>query len=221
MIFAAGFGTRMRPLTDKTPKPLIQVAGKALIDHALEQGQRGGIRKIIVNTHYFPEQITEHLKNQNVIFSHEVDTVLDTGGGLKKAIPLADTTEVFTMNSDAVWTGENPFDQLAYAWNPETMDALLLLSKPENTTGHKGKGSFDKNDSDQLTRGNDLVFLGAQIIKTELVDNVDQHVFSLNLVWDQIISRGRLFGVTHNGGWCDVGYPQAIPIAEELLESDA
>jgi MurNAc alpha-1-phosphate uridylyltransferase len=219
MIFAAGFGTRMQPLTNDMPKPLIKVAGKALLDHAISLANDATLEKIVVNTHYFPDQIQTHLHETNTIISHEIDSVLDTGGGLKNALGLLGDGPVFTMNSDAVWTGENPFEQLRRAWNPDQMDALLLLSNPMDAAGHKGKGSFLVGTRNALTRGDGAVFLGAQIIKTGLVKDMPQDVFSLNAVWDQMIENGRVYGTFHSGGWCDVGYPEAIPIAESLLKN--
>ena len=219
MIFAAGFGTRMRPLTDHTPKPLIKVGGKALLDHAVDQAKAASIENIVVNTHYFADQVTDHFSGQNITISHEIDTVMDTGGGLRYAMPLLTGKAVFTMNSDAVWTGRNPFEELNAAWDPDKMDALLLLANPENATGHKGMGSFDVSSHSALTRGTEAVYLGAQIIKTDLLNDISEKVFSLNVVWDRIIADGRLFGAWHSGGWCDVGYPDAIPIAEKLLKN--
>jgi len=217
MLFAAGFGTRMAPLTDTRPKPLVSVGGTALLDHARQFATPDIVDTIVVNTHYRGDQIKDHLAGTDIIISDETDTLLDTGGGLKKAIPLLTSQSVFTLNTDAIWTGQNPLQQLKDAWLPDDMDALLLLSHPKNATGHKGEGDFTVSETGRLSRGAGAVFLGAQVIKSSAIANIPEAAFSLNTVWNKLIASGRLYGVFHEGGWCDVGYPEAIPVAEKLL----
>ena len=218
MLFAAGLGTRMGALTRRQPKPLIRVGGRALIDHALAQA-RGPVR-IVVNLHYLPDQIRAHLSpRSDIAFSDESETVLETGGGLRKALPLLQSDPVFTMNTDAVWTGANALDQLSDSWDGAKMDALLLLVPRDRAIGHPGKGDFLQAEDGQLTRGPGLIYSGAQIITTGRLAAVTDQVFSLNRLWDQMAAEGRLFGVVHRGDWCDVGRPESIPLAEAMLKA--
>lgn len=220
MLFAAGFGTRMGALTADRPKPLIPVAGKPLIDHALQIAEGVGPAKIVINLHYHGDQIERHLAGRDVAFSWERPQILDTGGGLKAALPLLGPGPVMLLNTDAVWTGENPLRQLLDAWDPERMDALLLLLPVESATGHTGRGDFLVSSSGQISRANGAhapVYLGAQILKPEAVLAFTEPVFGLNRVWDSLISKGRAFGIIHKGGWCDVGRPDGIALAEGLL----
>lgn len=216
MLFAAGLGTRMGALTQSRPKPLIEVAGKPLIDHALDIAHAAGVRRIVANTHYLADQIAAHLPDTPL--SHEPE-LLETGGGLRAALPLLGKGAVMTLNTDAVWTGANPISRLLAAWDPARMDGLLLLLPAANATGHRGTGDF-LIDNGQLSRANGapgLVYLGVQIIKPEGLMVVEQQKFSLNILWDRMIAEGRLFGTLHDGGWCDVGRPESIPLAEALL----
>ncbi|QDC08019.1 nucleotidyltransferase family protein [Oceanicola sp. D3] len=214
MIFAAGFGTRMRPLTETRPKPLIEVAGKPLLDHAL--ALTSGLPHVVVNTHYLGEQIASHLAGRDVSVIHEPE-ILDTGGGLRNALPRLGSGPVITLNSDAVWTGSNPLDTLRAAWAPDVMDALLLLIPVPSARGYSGQGDFSLDDTGQLTRGAGYVYSGAQIIKTDGLAAIPDHVFSLNKLWNVMQPAGRLHGVVHAGGWCDVGHPGGIAEAETML----
>ena len=215
MIFAAGFGTRMGSLTADCPKPLIKVAGRPLIDHALDLA--AGAERVVVNTHYLGEQIANHLKGRDVHVSQETPDILDTGGGLRKALPLLGQEPVVTLNSDAVWTGPNPLETLRAAWIPEEMDALLLLVSREAARGYHGEGDFLLGGDGRLSRGPGLVYSGAQIIRTERLAEISEKAFSLNLLWNEMLPLGRVFGVTHPGGWCDVGHPGGIAEAETML----
>lgn len=220
MIFAAGFGTRMGALTADRPKPLIEVGGRPLIDHALDIAISAGIETIVANLHYRPEQLAAHLAPRGVKLSLEPDRILETGGGLRQARALLGHDPVFTLNSDAVWTGQNPLSELARAWDPTRMDALLLLLDPAAATGHEGPGDFHLGTDGRLTRGPGYVYSGAQIIKTEGLEDIADEVFSLNLLWDRLHAKGRVFGTLHDGGWCDVGRPEGIALANALLQSD-
>lgn len=218
MLFAAGFGTRMRPLTATRPKPLLPVAGRPLLDHALALTKEAGIGRIVVNTHYLGEQIAEHLAPYpDIKVSHEAPEILETGGGLRNALPLLGGSTVFTLNTDAVWTGSNPLERLRAAWDPEHMDALLMLVTPEQAHGHSGAGDFLRTEDGRLTRGPGAIYCGVQILKTEGLAEIDAPAFSLNLLWDKMLERGRLFGLLHDGGWCDVGRPEGIALAEQML----
>ena len=220
MIFAAGFGTRMGPLTQDRPKPLIKVAGTTLLDHALHLTAQAPVSRVVVNTHYKADQIAGHLAGRAVAVSHEAGAILETGGGLRTAQPLLVDSPVMTLNSDSVWTGRNPLQELSSAWLPDQMDALLLLAPIHAATGHSGKGDFLLDDTGRISRakGRDgLVYLGAQILRTDLLPGIAQTAFSLNLIWDQMITSGRAYGIVHDGGWCDVGHPGSIAQAEALL----
>jgi len=216
MIFAAGLGTRMGPLTADRPKPLIPVAGRALIDHALDHAAGAG--RVVVNTHYRAEMLAAHLAQRDVTLSHEPD-ILETGGGLKAALPMLGPGPVMTLNSDAVWTGENPLTQLAGAWD-DRMEALLLLLPADQATGFCGTGDFLIDGEGRLSRANGaagVAYLGAQILRTEALAKIADRKFSLNRVWDGMIARGGAHGLIHRGGWCDVGRPETIVRAEALL----
>ena len=222
MVFAAGFGTRMGELTADRPKPLIEVAGRPLIDHALHLAEQVGASPIVVNTHYLADQIAGHLARRQVSLSHEPDRVLETGGGLRKALPLLGQDPVMTLNSDAIWTGLNPLAQLMARWDGARMDALLLLLPAQAATAYSGTGDFLLDEHGRLIRAKGaagLVYLGAQILRTEALHTIDREVFSLNLLWDQMIENGRAFGLVHQGGWCDVGRPEGIAEAEALLKA--
>ncbi len=216
MLFAAGFGTRMGDLTANCPKPLIKVAGAALIDHTLGIVKDAGLKTVVVNTHYLPEMMAAHLNDRDLSLSYEAE-ILETGGGLRQALPLLDANPVFTLNTDAIWTGENPLTTLAKAWDPDKMDALLLLTSRENARGYTRDGDFLLADDGAIKRGPDLVYTGAQIIKTDGLINVMDAKFSMHELWDQMYEPRRIFGVTHLGGWCDVGTPAGIKVAEEML----
>lgn len=213
MVFAAGLGTRMGALTADRPKPLIPVAGRPLIDHAL--ALTVGLDRVVVNTHYHADQLAAHLAGRRVILSHEPE-LLDTGGGLKAALPLLGAGPVFTLNSDAVWTGPNPLATLAAGWQAP-MEALLLLVPRARARGRQGPGDFHLGPDGRIGRGGDLVYTGAQILRPEGLDAIAARVFSLNLLWDAIAARGGLYGALHPGGWCDVGHPAGLTEAEAML----
>lgn len=220
MIFAAGFGTRMGALTQRQPKPLIRVAGRALIDHALDVARAANVGKIVINLHYLGDQIAAHLAGQEVLLSWERPDILETGGGLRAALPLLGQGPVLLMNSDAVWTGSNPLTQLMGAWDGEKMDALLLLTPRHLAHGHSGAGDFTLADDGRIARAQGQeapIYLGAQIMNPALLDGFQQKTFSLGKVWDSAIAAGRAYGMMHQGGWCDVGTAQGILTAERML----
>ncbi len=221
MIFAAGFGTRMGALTADRPKPLITVVGRPLIDHALAVAQAAGVTRTVINTHYRAEQLAAHLEDRGAILSHEPE-ILETGGGLKAALPLLGGGPVAILNSDGIWTGANPLTELTAAWNEGQMEALLLLLPLKDTLGHGPKGDFHLDAGGRLTRGQggeDHVYIGAQIINPARIATTPDQVFSLNKPWTEMIAAGTAYGVIHQGGWCDVGRPEGIAAAEALLHS--
>lgn len=215
MIFAAGKGTRMAPLTDRLPKPLIPVAGRTLLDRALDLGRAAGAGPVVVNIHHLGQQIRDHL-GPDIAVSDESDQLLETGGGLRRALPLLGPGPVLTLNPDAVWRGPNPLAALLAAWDPG-MEALLMLVPLARTHGRQGGGDFSLDPDGRLIRGGDLVYGGAQIIRTDRLAAIAEPVFSLNRLWDLQIAAGRAHGLVHSGEWCDVGRPDCIPLAEALL----
>jgi MurNAc alpha-1-phosphate uridylyltransferase len=219
MIFAAGFGTRMGALTAERPKPLIPVAGKPLIDHALEVAAGAGAGRIVANTHYRADQMAAHLAGTGVRISHETPAILETGGGLRHALPLLGPGPVAILNSDGIWTGANPLAQLAAAWDGSRMETLLLLLPATDAQGHGPKGDF-RLENGRISRGEggeDHVYIGASILHPARLADIDSPAFSLNRVWDKMIAAGTAFGLVHRGGWCDVGHPDGILAAERLL----
>lgn len=217
MLFAAGFGTRMGDLTRSRPKPLIKVAGRPLVDHALDLARAVEPPRIVANTHYLAPMLAKHLEPQGVILSDEQPDILDTGGGLRQAGPMLASDTVFTMNTDAIWSGPNPLALLAEHWNPDRMDALLICVPVSQTVGYLGQGDFSCDDEGRLQRGAGLVYGGAQIVRPDGLAEIPERSFSLNLLWNRIGAQGRLFGLTYPGRWCDVGHPGGITLAEELL----
>ena len=207
----------MAPLTDRMPKPMIPVAGRPLIDHALDLARAGGARRIVVNTHYLGDQIAAHLAGSGIAISDESGALLETGGGLKKALPLLGDGPVLTMNPDVVWSGPNPVAALRAAWDGARMDALLMLVPVARATGRIGAGDFSRDADGRITRGGDLVYTGVQILRTDRLAEIDDTAFSLNKLWTLLIADRRAFGIVHPGGWCDVGRPDGIPLAEAML----
>lgn len=219
LMFAAGFGTRMGALTQDQPKPMIPVAGKPLIDHALAVAKDANCERVLANLHYKPAKLAKHLADQGVQTILEMPDILETGGGLRNALPLLGSGPVITMNTDAIWAGPNPISMLKTAWQPELMDALLICVPVAQTVGHKGPGDFTIAADGQITRGPGTVYGGIQILKTDLLAEVREKAFSLNVIWNKMRDRKRLFGLTYPGRWCDVGHPAGIKIAENMLDT--
>jgi N-acetyl-alpha-D-muramate 1-phosphate uridylyltransferase len=229
MIMAAGLGKRMRPLTATKPKPLIEVNGKALLDHVLERLHVAGVRKVVVNVHYLADALEAHLSTRahglEVAISDERNLLLETGGGLVKAEPLIDCDPFLALNSDNLWI-DGPADTiklLASQWNDAKMDALLLLVPQARALGHKGQGDFHMDRAGRLRRRErshvaPFVFTGIQIVSKRLLRDAPDGPFSTNLLWDRAMEEGRAFGAVHQGLWFDVGTPQSIPFTEAALE---
>lgn len=215
MIFAAGLGRRMAPLTDSRPKPLVEVAGRPLIDHALAYARGAGFTRIVVNAHHFADMLAAHLAGQGVTVLREA-VLLETGGGLKAALPVLGEGPVATLNSDAVFAGPNPLAELLAAWQAEEMEALVLLADPARTVGHAG-GDFARDDAGRLTRGGPLIYSGLQILWPGRIAATPDPVFSLNRPWDGMIAEGRLHGTVYSGRWADVGRPEGIALAERMV----
>ncbi len=217
LFFAAGLGTRMDALTKDRPKPLIPVGGKPLIDHAIDLAMDAGVATMVVNLHYRADMIRDHLAGRDILFSDERDALLETGGGLRQALPLLHDNPVLTMNTDAVWHGPNPVKHILDAWSPE-MEALLLIVEKRNVSGHLGKGDFRIDAAGRLHRAGEAIYTGLQIIRTDVLSEVEDAAFSMNVAWDILASRGGLYGAVYPGQWCDVGQPSSIPAAEAMLD---
>ncbi len=228
MLMAAGLGKRMRPLTATRPKPLVRVAGKALIDHALDRIEEAGIGRIIVNVHYLPDSIIAHLKarksNAEYLISDERDRLLETGGGLMKALPLLGDQPFLCANSDNLWVDgpRNSIQMLAELWDDAKMDALLLMIPHARATCHNGLGDFHMAPDGRLTRRKPgyiapFVYTGIQILSPRLLTDPPGDIFSTNVFWNRAIETGRLYGASHPGLWFDVGTPKAIPVVEAEL----
>lgn len=207
----------MGALTADRPKPLIPVAGRPLIDRALDLAHDITPPRIVANLHYKAQMLADHLAPQGVITSLEWPEVLETGGGLRQALPLLGDGPVITLNPDVVWAGPNPLAQLLAAWEPARMDALLLCLDPACTVGRTGPDDFTMDACGRLTRGPGVVYGGAQIINPAGLSDIPEKAFSLNLMWDRMIDQGRLFGLRYPGRWCDVGRPEGIALAEGLI----
>ncbi|UWQ28734.1 nucleotidyltransferase family protein [Leisingera sp. M523] len=220
MLFAAGFGTRMRELTRDKPKPMIEVSGRPLIAHALELTQAVRPARIVANLHYKPEPLKALLEPQNVRISLESPEILDTGGGLRQALPLLGDGPVFTMNTDAIWKGPNPLELALQAWDPDRMDALLVCVPLERAAGRTGGGDFAADAEGRISRGGQLVYGGVQILKTQDLYQIEEQVFSLNVLWNRMAEANRLFALEYPGRWCDVGHPEGITLAEDLIAAD-
>jgi MurNAc alpha-1-phosphate uridylyltransferase len=227
MIMAAGLGTRMRPLTDDRPKPLVMVAGRTLLDHALDRLVAAGVTLAVVNVHYKAEMVKAHLAKRRDIeirFSEETDALLGTGGGVVKAMPHFGGEPFFIMNSDTVWVEGigHALDRMIARWNPDTMDGLLLMASMVTALGFEGPGDFNMDPEGHLTRVGEqrlspFAYPGVQIVHPRLFANAPQGAFSTNRVWDKAIEAGRLYGIRLDGVWIHVGTPEALRDAEAFL----
>lgn len=227
MVLAAGLGQRMRPLTLTRPKPLIEVAGRALIDYGFDRLRAAGVERAVVNVHYLPEQIEAWAARQAspaIIISDERRELLDTGGGVARALPLLGAAPFFVINSDSFWLdGTTPaLARLRMAWDDAAMDGLLLLAPLARTVGYEGAGDFVRGDDGRLQRragaaGQPLAYIGAYLMHPRLLAGAPAGRFSMNVAWDTAIAKGRLFGVVHDGLWLHVGTPQSIALAEVAM----
>lgn len=227
MLMAAGLGKRMRPLTATRPKPLVKVASKPLMDHALDRLAAGGIKTVVVNVHYLADTVEAHLhtrKDMAFRISDERAKLLETGGGLIHARPLLGDAPFVCANSDNLWI-DGPVETLHMMqglWDPARMDALLLLVPLARANCHAGQGDFHMDAAGRLSRRKPghvapFVFTGVQILSPTLLVDPPSDVFSTNIFWNRAMAAGRLYGAVHQGLWFDVGTPQAIPVVEATL----
>ena len=232
MVLAAGLGLRMRPLTDHTPKPLVEVAGRPLLDHVLDKLADAGVRDAVVNVHYLPDQIIDHVADRSlprVTISDERDVVLGTGGGVVKALPLLGDAPFFHLNADTMWIdGVRPnLARLAEAFDPARMDILLLMAPTANSIGYSGSGDYAMLPDGALRKRREnqvvpFVYAGVAILSPALFAGAPQGEFSLTRLFDRANEQERLFGLRLDGLWMHVGTPDAVRAAEDaFLESVA
>jgi MurNAc alpha-1-phosphate uridylyltransferase len=229
MVLAAGLGKRMRPLTATRPKPLVEVAGKPLLDHVLDRLRAAGIQRVVVNVHYLAAVVEAHLRDAagdlEILISDESRQLLETGGGVVKALPLIEDETFLIVNSDNLWV-DGPVDAirlLEQRWDDATMDALLLVVPLSQAHCHEGVGDFRMDPVGRLTRRAPgkpapFVYTGIQIVSRRLFREAPSGAFSMNLLWNRAIAEGRVFGLVHEGLWFDVGTPPALARTEAILD---
>lgn len=231
MILAAGKGMRMRPITETTPKPLVPVRGKPLVDYALDAAQEAGIERIVVNVHHLAEQMEGHLAGRSrpqIAISDERDCLLDSGGGVAKALPQLGDAPFYVLNADSFWVeGYRPnLVHLRDQWRSEAMDILLLVAGMANTVGYSGLGDFVMDADGRLRRRAErhvapFVYAGAAIVHPRIFHDLPDGPFSLNLLFDRAIEAERMYGIRLDGLWLHVGTPEAIVEAEQAIARSA
>jgi MurNAc alpha-1-phosphate uridylyltransferase len=230
LVLAAGLGKRMRPLTDKVPKPLVRLKGRALIDHVLDRLAAAGVARAVVNVHYLADSLEAHVahrKRPEITISDERGKILDTGGAVVQALSKLGSQPFLIHNSDSVWiegVGSN-LERLFAAWDPDKMDSLMLLASATSSLGYEGPGDFGMGNDGRLVRRGErqmvpFVFTGVSIAHPRMFDGAPHGAFSLNRVWDAAIETGRLYGIRLDGLWMHVGTPEALTEAERWIESE-
>lgn len=227
MLLAAGLGTRMRPITDTLPKPLVRIAGRTMLDRGLDALQRAGVDEVVVNVHHLADQIVAHLAGRaapRTIVSDEREALLDSAGGIVAALSLLGPDPFYLVNADTFWidAGRDNLAELALAWDAARMDILLMLASPENATGHGARTDFLVDGQGRLARNpsqqpGGLIYAGAAIVDPGIFAGAQAEPHSLNLYFDRAIAAGRLFGMVMSGHWITVGTPDAIAPAEEAV----
>ena len=232
IVLAAGQGERMRPLTTRLPKPLVRLAGRPLIDHVLDRLTRAGVEKVVVNVHYLADQIEAHLSPRQgsrpeIVISDERDLLLNTGGGVAKALPKLGPGPFFVHNADSVWSDsvQAALPEMLRQWDKERMDCLLLLAPLASSLGYSGKGDFAMAPDGRLSRRGErqvvpFAFAGVSLCDERLFKDAPQGPFSLNLLWDRSLKAGRLYGIRLDGRWMHVGTPEALAEAENWFERE-
>jgi len=226
MVLAAGLGRRMRPITDTIPKPLVRIAGSTLLDRGLDALAEAGVAKAVVNVHHFPEQIARHVASRaapTVVLSDESAGLLDSAGGIVKALPELGGEPFYVLNADTFWIDGDlsNLKRLALAWDPARMDILIMLADIESATGHSGGTDFLIAADGRLQRSRGapegLIYAGAAIVDPRIFAGAAATSHSLNLYFDRAITAGRLYGMKMDGHWVTVGTPDAIPLAEAAI----
>ena len=229
MVMAAGLGKRMRPLTATRPKPLVEVAGKALIDHVFNRLRSAGVKRAVVNVHYLADALEAHLDNRvkgiEILVSDERSQLMETGGGIVQARDLLGDKPFIVVNSDNLWV-DGPADAirlLGARWDDAAMDALLLLVPLAQAHNHGGQGDFHLAPDGRITKRRQpgrpapFVYTGVQILSPRVIADWPEGAFSTNIFWDRAIAAGRAYGLVHQGLWFDVGTPEAIGRTEAIL----
>ena len=227
MVLAAGLGTRMRPLTAKRPKPLVELDGRSLLDRVLDKLLEAGVSRAVVNVHYCADQVEQALAERSaprIAISNERDELLDTGGGVARALPLLGEQPFLIHNSDSVWIEgvESNLNRLISAWDPALMDSLMLLAPTQSSLGFEGLGDFSMSSEGLLQRRRErqtapFVFTGVSIAHPRLFADAPTGAFSLNILWDRAIASKRLYGIRLEGFWMHIGTPEALAAAETAL----
>lgn len=228
MILAAGLGKRMRPLTATRPKPLVQVAGKPMIDHCLDKLAEAGMKRVVVNVHYLADSLEAHLEDHDYPFeiaiSDERALLMETGGGLVQAAPMVESEVFYCINSDNLWMDGpyNSLNRMAEFWDDDKMDALLLLVPQARAFNYRGQGDFLLDQRGRVTRRKadrqaPFIFTGIQLVSKRLLKDAPEGPFSTNVLWDRAIETDRLYGIVHEGQWFEVGKPEAIKPTEQQL----
>jgi MurNAc alpha-1-phosphate uridylyltransferase len=227
MVMAAGLGTRMRPLTNDRPKPMVEVLGRTLVDHAIDRLILGGVKMVIVNVHHKAEMLKAHLakrKDVEIRISDETESILDTGGAIAKVLDQFEGQPFFTYNSDSIWVEGmgNSMARMHARWNDAEMDALMLLAVAASSVGYEGYGDFEMDSMGVLKRRPEMklapfVWTGLQIVHPRLFEGAPKGRFSINPLWDKAIAKGRLIGLRLDGVWLHVGTPTGRNQAEEFL----
>lgn len=227
MVLAGGLGKRMRPITDTIPKPLVKIAGRTLLDRGLDTLAAAGVEKAVVNVHHFPEQIIAHVASRarpKVVISDESGGLLDSAGGIVKALPMLGRDPFYVLNADTFWIdrGEPNLIRLALAWDAAKMDILLMLADLDSATGHTGGTDFLVGRDGALSRAHNdpagLIYAGAAIVNPDIFAGAPEGPLSLNRYFDEAIAKARLFGMVMRGSWITVGTPDAIPLAKAAVE---
>lgn len=231
MIMGAGLGTRMRPLTDNKPKPLVMVAGRTLIDHSIDRLVAAGVTQVVVNIHYKAAMLVAHLdkrRDVTITYSDETAQLLDTGGGVVKALPLFEGEPFFVLNSDSIWVEKDVpvLSSMQQAWDGARMDGLLLLAEMNTAMGYDGAGDFVLLPGNAIARAKGrnekpYAYPGVQIVHPRMFADAPDGPFSTNLMWNKAIEQGRLFGTVLDGVWIHVGTPEAVDEAEAYLAQPA
>ncbi|KEO91217.1 mannose-1-phosphate guanylyltransferase [Erythrobacter longus] len=227
MVMAAGMGKRMRPLTATMPKPMVRVAGKPLIDHALDRLADSGVERAVVNVHYLADALEAHVLERavpKITISDERDALLETGGGLIKAQDML-PDQFFCLNADNIWLDgpKSAFHDLSARWNPDEMDALLLLVSHARAENFSGKGDFHMDPVGRLSRRKSgriapFIYTGIQLLSKRLLRDAPEGKFSTNILWNRAMDEGRLYGISFTGLWFEVGTPDAIGPTEDALK---
>ncbi|MDX9859664.1 MAG: nucleotidyltransferase family protein [Rhodospirillales bacterium] len=226
MVLAAGFGTRMRPITETLPKPLIRVGGRTLLDHSLDRLEEEGLRTVVVNVHHLGHLIESHVKRRkspDIVFSREPE-ILDTGGGIANALPLLGDKPFIVINADILWLNgpRSALRRLAETWDESRMDGLLLLHSTVEAYGYTGMGDFLVDPAGVLSPRPErelspFLFTGIQILHPRLFDDAPKGRFPLNVLYNRAMERRRLYGMIHDGEWFHVGTPEGLADAEAYM----